>query len=303
MSRFLNTVCKICSSSRTRTRPFGYQFNGRWLQAWDCLDCKIIFIDPQPTEVELQQLYSEEYFHGDYRCGHEGTYFDDTTLHRLSNPELLRAIKLHQPKGRFLEVGCAGGAFLNAAHQEGYETHGVEYSSDAAQFARAKFGLRVITGDLQSAQFDNGMFDIVYLGDVLEHLPDPRGTLRELHRIMVDDGLLVIECPTQTNTLFSRIGFLMYGLLRKNATVQLPPYHLFEYRPTSLSTLLNRTGFRITKKKENIIRPREIRLRGSTLQKIGKKFSQYPNYVITQTFGTLGDRIQVFARKQETSTL
>ena len=291
-------VCKICSSPRLRDRPFGYDFNGRRLQARECRECGVIFIDPQPTPMDLDSLYSKEYFEGDYRCGHEGSYFDESTLRSLSNGELLGLIKEYKPAGTFLEVGCAGGAFLNNAREFGYDVHGVEFSEDAANFARTKFGLDVATGDLQAARFRSDLFDVAYMGDVLEHLPDPSGTMRELHRIMADDGLLVIECPTQTNTLFSRTGFLVYEMLGKQATVQLPPYHLFEYRPHSLGELLRRTGFYVVRTKAGIIPPSELSLRGSIAQKLGKLLFQYPNLIVNRLTGKFGDRIQIFARKK-----
>ncbi len=292
-------VCKVCSSRRLRQRPFGYRFNGKWLQAWECLDCGIIFIDPQPTSEDIHRLYSKEYFSSDYRCGHEGSYFEEKTLERLSDPELLRLIKNYKPRGKFLEVGCAGGAFLNAARNEGYEVYGVELSDEAASFARQKFSLNVVVGDVHSAEFNSEMFDVVYLGDVLEHLRNPRETLAELRRIIVDGGLLVLQCPMQTNTLFSRAGFFLYGLLGKNATVHLPPYHMFEYRPKSMMEFLCLSGFSILSEKSGLISPAEIRLRGNALQKIGKKIFQYPNYLVTRITGKFGDRIQIFATKNE----
>lgn len=295
--------CRVCQSSRLRERPFGYRFNGRWLQAWECIDCEIIFIDPQPSSGELRELYSKEYFDGDYRCGHEGRYFDPATLDRLAESEVLRIIRSYKPGGNFLEVGCAGGAFLDAARRHGYTTYGVEVSEHAAGFARQEFGLNVTTGDVRIAKFRNNMFDVVYLGDVLEHLPDPRDTLEELRRITTADGILVLECPMQTNTLFSRLGFFLWSLLRRKATVQLPPYHLFEYRPSSLEGLLRRTGFKVVKKTQDAIWPGEISMRGTMLQRIGKKAFQYPNYIITRVAGLFGDRIRIIARNGGTASL
>jgi hypothetical protein len=43
--------------------------------------------------------------------------------------------------------------------------------------------------------------------------------------------------------------------------------------------------------------PHEVTLRGPLLQRIGKKIFQYPNYLITRTFGVLGDRIEIVAAK------
>ena len=289
--------CRICGSTHLGTRPFGYDFAGKWLQAVACKTCGIIFLDPQPTPDEIAQLYSKEYFEGDFRCGHAGSYFDGESLGNLVDHALLQRIKNVKPNGRFLEIGCAGGAFLHAAREVGYSVQGVEFSGDAAALAREKFNLPVVTGDLQDAHFPDKSFEVVFMGDVIEHLTDPRATLTEINRILSDGGLLAIVCPTQTHTLFSRAGFLLYGLLGRKATVNLPPYHLFEYRPESLAGLLARCGFKVIHRRATMISPKEVTLRGTTAQRTGKKIFQYPNYLLTSLFGILGDRIEVFAEK------
>lgn len=261
----------------------------------ECTHCGIIFIHPQPTAEELAQLYSREYFKGDFRCGHAGSYFDEGNLSRLADRSLLERIKTHVPSGHFLEIGCAGGAFLNAAREAGFDVAGVEYSDEAAAFARQRFHLEVAVGDLTDARYAASSFDVAFMGDVLEHLRDPVATLRETRRILRPGGLLVIHCPMQTNTLFSRAGFLAYSILGKKATVHLPPYHLFEYRPESMRYLLRMCGFDITLLKEALIEPADVTLRGPLGQRIGKKIFQYPNSWLTAAIGRYGDRVEVFA--------
>ncbi len=289
--------CMICGSNVLRERPFGYLFNGKWLGAVECRECRIIFIHPQPTAEEITEMYSKEYFEGDFRCGHAGSYFDESTLNNLADRTLIERIKQQKSSGGFLEVGCAGGAFLSAARDAGYHVKGVEYSSEAADFARKRFGLDVKTGDLVSARFPDNSFEVVFMGDVLEHLPDPVATIGEINRVLNPTGILVIECPMQTNTIFSRVGFAGYSLLGRRTTVHLPPYHLFEYRPASMRNLLHRCGFEITLWKQSVIRPGEVTLRGPIPLRIGKKLFQYPNYWMTSTFGALGDRIEAVASK------
>ncbi len=292
------TRCPACPSARLRSRPFGYSFNNKWLGGFECCECGIIFIHPQPTAEEFTQMYAKEYFEGDFRCGHAGSYFDEKTQTSLEDEALIARIKRFKPSGTFLEIGCAGGAFLHAAQKAGYEVKGVEFSDVAAQLAREKFRLDVFTGDVVDAQFADNSFDVVFMGDVLEHVPNPLATCNEVFRIMKSGGIFVIECPMQTNTMFSRLGFLAFGLLGKRTTVHLPPYHLFEYRPASLAGMLRRAGFAIMQKSEGMIPPSEVTLRGPGLQKIGKKLFQYPNYAVTRMLGVLGDRVEMIATKE-----
>ncbi len=291
--------CYICNCTLIREKPFGYRFKNKWLGGYECRGCGVIFIHPQPTAAELRELYSKEYFQGDFRCGHEGSYFDDRTLEVVADHALLERIARLKPRGQFLEVGCAGGAFLNAARTRGYDVQGVEFSEDAAQFARDRFNLDVVTGDVRDGHFSDSSYDIVFMGDVLEHLPEPVTTLKEIQRIMTAGGLLVLECPSQTHTLFSRLGFSLYTLLGMKTLVTLPPYHLFEYRPSSIRSLLRLCEFDVLRVTESMISPAQVTLRGPLAQKIGKKALQYPNYLITSICGVLGDRLEVFAVKDE----
>lgn len=290
--------CPVCASPRIREKPFGYLFNGRWLGGFACAECGIIFLHPQPTTEELVAMYSKKYFEGDFRCGHAGSYFDEATRNSLADRTLLVKIKHLKPEGSFLEIGCAGGAFLHAARQAGYRVTGVEFSEVGANLARTQFHLDVRTGDLRDVHFPSNTFDVVFMGDVLEHLPDPVATCREVYRILAPGGIFVIECPMQTNTLFSRLGFVVYAAFGKRATVNLPPYHLFEYRRSSMASLLTRCNFTIVRASEGILPPREIALRGTGVQNLGKKLFQYPNAVLTRLFGVFGDRIEMIAQKR-----
>lgn len=291
--------CPVCNSTRLGQKPFGYNFNQKWLGAYKCLQCGVIFIHPQPTQEELKQLYSKEYFEGDFRCGHAGSYFDDGTIDKLNDSKFLEKIKEYKSKGKLLEIGCAGGIFLNAARKAGYDVYGVEYSNDAAEIARNKFGLNVVTGELKEGMFQPEMFDIVFMGDVIEHLPYPMSTLKLLNTIMKESGILAIVCPMQTNTIFSRLGFKLYEIIKKKATVHLPPYHLFEYRPKSLSWLFQSAGFKIIKVNQSIIPPNKISLRGPFYQRVFKKVFQYPNFIVTKVWNLFGDRIEIFAVKEK----
>ena len=138
--------CLLCGSRHLQSKPFGYLFKDQWLGAIECKNCRIIFIHPQPTGQEIESLYSKEYFEHDFRCGHAGSYYEEAALEKLGEDALLEQFRQFKNKGSLLEIGCAGGAFLNNVRKAGYEVHGVELSPEAAQIARERYNLNVHVG-------------------------------------------------------------------------------------------------------------------------------------------------------------
>ena len=85
-----------------------------------------------------------------------------------------------EPGKRFLEVGCAGGALLkHRAPSSDLPCRDVELSDDASRMAREKFGVPVFTESFWTRTSPmRPLTCVFYMGDVIEHLPDPVKTLR-----------------------------------------------------------------------------------------------------------------------------
>ena len=214
---------------------------------------------------------------------------------RVVMPPWFSRVRLPE-KARILEIGCATGYTLSAFKNRGYDCRGIEISEEAAQYARKEFSLRVETADIGSAALEEKSFDLIYLLDVFEHLADPAGALRRIARWLRPSGTAVFVIPTQTNTIFSRMGIFSFSLLRKRTRIHLPPYHLFEYRPDTFRNLLRANGFSNIQLNPAIMRPSEIGLRSSGLQNFAKKAFHYPNYALTGMFRIWGDRLEAIAR-------
>jgi len=71
---------------------------------------------------------------------------------------------------------------------------------------RALEGLRYVSADLESPMamlsmdvtdipFRDDYFDVVFCNHVLEHVPDDRAALRELHRVLARDGFAILQTP------------------------------------------------------------------------------------------------------------
>lgn len=106
---------------------------------------------------------------------------------------LLERVELPQAP-KVLDAGCGTGRNLLEMAAVG-EASGVDSSPDAVQFCRERGLERVVQGDLPKLPFGDGEFGVVLLADVVEHLEDDVGSLRELRRVAAPGATLVVTTP------------------------------------------------------------------------------------------------------------
>ena len=118
---------------------------------------------------------------------------------------------------RFLDCGCGPGAYVLALKEQfGLDAHGIELREDKVKIAQARPGLedRVAKGDLMAIDFPDNAWDYCMLNEVLEHVPDDRRALSEVHRILKPGGLLFIFSPNRWFP-FETHGVMYQGTKRK----------------------------------------------------------------------------------------
>jgi SAM-dependent methyltransferase len=123
--------------------------------------------------------------------------------------------------------------------QAGYDASGMEMSPWVVNFAKETFDIPVFVGPVETTELPNGSFDVVALMDVLEHLPDPIGTMRHALNLLNPDGILLIQTPR------FREEMNYETLINTNATflAQLKSdEHLYLFTEDSVSNLFKRLG-------------------------------------------------------------
>ena len=101
---------------------------------------------------------------------------------------------LQMPRPRILDVGCGTGANLDLLTQFG-EVEGVDISQDALSFCRERGFDNVRHGAAEQLPFADGSFDIVTALDVIEHLDDDLGSLKEMRRVLGPRGRVLLFVP------------------------------------------------------------------------------------------------------------
>lgn len=209
--------------------------------------------------------------------GRNETQWDPVSIEKtvaFCGTDYMRSIFLeHLPSsGPILEAGCGLGYYVIYYQELGYQIYGLEWVSEVLRRTkRYRPDAGVLGGDVHHLPFKNKTFKMVFSGGVLEHFElGPSQALREAHRVLDDDGLLLVKVPC-VNALRRLEDFFHLTLRRKTLkstirrdgremvhhrveTVGMngpPPEgcHFFQYYFTKsgLISILEQSGFEVLK--------------------------------------------------------
>jgi ubiquinone/menaquinone biosynthesis C-methylase UbiE len=96
---------------------------------------------------------------------------------------------------KLLDIGCGDGSFI-IQFKNHCETFGVDISRSAIKIAK-EAGISAYEVDVSSERlpFQDEYFDIIYMGDVIEHLTNPDFAINEVARVIKTNGFLVLSTP------------------------------------------------------------------------------------------------------------
>jgi len=163
-----------------------------------CLSCDLRFFEPQT--VGGPDLYSI--------LGRTSLYYPAA---KWEFAEVLKRLARREQGGAILEYGCGRGWFLEQCAHFFDRAVGVDSNDDAVSDGRAR-GLDLRNIDLR--QLDE-TFDVIVAFQVIEHVPDPGETLRQLVALLRPGGELIVAVPNEDSFL----GDIDYSCLN------LPPHH------------------------------------------------------------------------------
>jgi len=205
--------------------------------------CGLIYTNPMVKDAEKNYWGNEEAYYEESRLIFEnkaGHHRDPNYL------EDLKRIEDIKPEGNFLDIGTNMGFFLRHTRGKKWKVFGVEPSPALSGMARKYFGLNVINSYLDEAGFPEDFFDIVTMTDVFEHIAEPDKMLKDIKRVLKQDGILFIKVP---NANYSLLKFWLSKLTGKTRDFDIfDSYeHLTHFTYNSLNNMLNIYGFKIKK--------------------------------------------------------
>lgn len=166
------------------------------------------------------------------------------SLDRLIRSLRLRRIRCFIPTDSAVcDVGCGDGTVLRGLCREGSIREGLGLDPQAVPGREG--GCEIIQADLLSAALPGERFDAVLMLAVLEHLDSGsvEPFLRDVHRILKPEGLLIITTPTPlSKPLLEFLAFRAHLISEHEIRG-----HRRYYRRTDLESLARRMDYEILK--------------------------------------------------------
>ena len=229
--------CIFCNSKDITPTAFPQptHFNGKLFEYKRCGSCGLVFIDPIPGENDLKAMYPIGY--------HEAFYFQETPT---DYSFLFNKLKPVLQSGSLLDYGCGDGSFLQYMSGKGFKSTGTEYNPLLVnklqeQYPDSKFYT------IDDFWKENDLeYDVIHLGDVLEHMTTPQDLLVRLMSRIKPGGLLLVHGPLENNssiglTVRKTLSKLMSGLSRRSYTHT--PYHIIFSDRSNQKALFEHSGY------------------------------------------------------------
>ena len=135
---------------------------------------------------------------------------------------------------KLFEIGIGACECLLAAQEMGIEAFGIDVIDRHVQMAREKYGLNAQTADFVEYESDE-KYDVIIMGDVIEHVSDPVAAMCKAHSLLAGDGALWVSTPN-----FDSAFSIVAG---HNDAMKRQQYHLNYFSRRSFFMLLDKCGF------------------------------------------------------------
>ena len=233
--------CLVCGSADHDTlfTARDHLVSGESFPIKKCDACGFVFTTAPPDEKDISKYYtSEDYIsHSDKKKS-----LTDHIYHLARNFMLRKKHNLvHEATGRktgtLLDIGSGTGYFADFMGRNGWSVTGVEISASVRQYSISRFGISVVPPS-EISGIKDGSVDCVTLWHVLEHLYDPDLWMREIKRILIDDGKCILALPNIKSSDAEWFG-------NEWAALDVPR-HLWHFSPETLTRFVHKHSFILT---------------------------------------------------------
>jgi SAM-dependent methyltransferase len=174
-----------------------------------CRRCDALFLHPRPARSELSTIYPDTYHAYEFTKEEFGLSF--AIRRQIERRRLLDWCGSLPSNAAILDVGSGDGFHLEILREFGDPTWRLEAVEPDPRSAAAltKRGVKAHNGFLEELDLDPDQFDFAIMIMVIEHVDDPVGVLREVHRVLRPGGAVGIVTDN-TRSPDARLGRARY---------------------------------------------------------------------------------------------
>lgn len=202
-----------------------------------CDTCELIFCDPMPAFDILEENYAID---------SDPEFVSQNSSRILTFKKHLKwleqEMKLDKLNDQILDIGSAGGAFLEAARLLDISAVGLEINPWLVNWGTSNYDINLKVGNIEGILADKVKYKAISLWDVLEHLPNPQASLKIITSKIEKKGYLILSLPNTDSVSFK--------LMRWAWPMHLD-VHLLYFNSISIEKLLEKYNYQLVSKKTN----------------------------------------------------
>ncbi len=221
-------TCFLCGSSESRVVHKGTRGGYEDIDVLACKHCGLVRLSESIED-------SESFYADSGMRNHARERIEDLQISTRKDDERRFRFAENMIEGRsVLDFGCGDGGFLVRAKQVAKQVEGVELETVMrTQLKEAGISCHASIDEI-------GIFDIITLFHVLEHLEDPLLYLRKFKEHLSASGMLLIEVPNAEDALLKQYQSKPF------ADFTYWHCHIYLYTNTTLALLAKKAGYQVT---------------------------------------------------------
>lgn len=203
-----------------------------------CNNCDFLLTNPRPSEEEIGAYYQSSAYISHHDEAKDAMSRIYTSVRDYTINQKVKLINdISQARGSLLDIGCGTGNFIQAAKKDTWHVSGTEPDSGARNVAIKRVGDHIY-GGIQTPELDNGLFDIITLWHVLEHIHNLNDNIVWIKNHLKEHGKIVIAVPNPQSYDAGKYGrfWAAYDV----------PRHLYHFTKASMKALLTKHDLLVT---------------------------------------------------------
>lgn len=209
-------------------------------------------LQKKPSLTELKKYYAKKYYQVD-RTTYQKVYSKEEILYinnKIEQKYLLiqKLLSKKNRNPRLLDVGCGEGFALSFFNKLNWDVMGLDFSKFGLMTHNPNMEKQFIDGDLydniKTLKAKKDKFDLIWAGNILEHVLDPMQLLINCYDLASKNGILMIEVPNDFSTI--QIELKKRKLINNDYWIILPD-HISYFNKEGLVNICSKANWRIKK--------------------------------------------------------